>query len=65
MLNLPDTQLVLCNQDIYYKLRGDRCFQMIGTWISILLDADDIVLIADSHEGLLQHLDTLTFRGIG
>lgn len=44
----------------YYITGGHRGFQLIGTWISSLLDANDIVLIiVDSYEGLYCHFDTL------
>ena len=36
----------------YIERRGDRGAQLAGTWISLLLYADDIVLISDSPEGM-------------
>ena len=38
---------------------GDRGAQLAGTWISLLLYADDIVLISDSPEGMQRHLVAL------
>ena len=43
----------------YTERGGDRGSQLAGTWISLLLYADDIVLISDSPEGMQQHLDAL------
>ena len=43
----------------YIERGGDRGAQLAGTWISLLLYADDIVLISDSPEGMQRHLDTL------
>ena len=36
----------------YFQREGDRGAQLAGTWISLLLYADDIVLISDSPEGM-------------
>ena len=35
----------------YIERRGDKGAQIAGTWISLLLYADDIVLISDSPKG--------------
>ena len=43
----------------YINKGGDRGASSIGVWIMLLLYADDIVLITDSHEGLQKHLDAL------
>ena len=43
----------------YIERGGDRGSQLAGTWISLLLYADDIVLISDSPEGMQRHLDAL------
>ena len=43
----------------YIERGGDRGSQLAGTWISLLLYADDIVLILDSPEGMQRHLDAL------
>ena len=36
----------------YIERGGDKGSQLAGTWISLLLYADDIVLISDSREGM-------------
>ena len=38
---------------------GDRDAQLAGTWIPLLLYADDIVLIAESPEGMQKQLDVV------
>ena len=43
----------------YIERGGDRGAQLAGTWIPLLLYADDIVLISDSLEGMQRHLDAL------
>ena len=43
----------------YIDRGGDRGAQLAGTWIPLLLYADDIVLISDSPEGMQRHLDAL------
>ena len=43
----------------YIDRGGDRGAQLTGTWIPLLLYADDIVLISDSPEGMQRHLDAL------
>ena len=43
----------------YIQREGDRGAQLAGTWISLLLYANDIVLISDSPEGMQRHLDAL------
>ena len=43
----------------YIEREGDRGAQLSGTWIPLLLYADDIVLISDSPEGMQRHLDAL------
>ena len=43
----------------YIDREGDRGAQLAGTWIPLLLYADDIVLISDSPEGMQRHLDAL------
>ena len=43
----------------YIERVGDRGAPLAGTWISLLLYADDIVLISDSPEGMQRHLDAL------
>ena len=43
----------------YIDRIGDKGAQLAGTWIPLLLYADDIVLISDSPEGMQRHLDTL------
>ncbi|WP_176691521.1 reverse transcriptase domain-containing protein [Enterobacter cloacae complex sp. GF14B] len=43
----------------YIDRDGDRGAQLAGTWIPLLLYADDIVLISDSPKGMQQHLDAL------
>ena len=48
----------------YIDRGGDRGAQLAGTWIPLLLYADDIVLISDSPEGMQRHLDALhSFAG--
>ena len=47
-----------------YIVREDRNVQLVGTWISILLYGDDIVLIGDSFEGLQRPLDILHSFGV-
>lgn len=43
----------------YIARGGARGAQIVGTWILLLLYADDIVLIVDSQEGMRQYLDSL------
>ena len=43
----------------YIDREGDRGAQLAGTWIPLLLYADDIVLISDSPEGMQRQLDAL------
>ena len=43
----------------YIERDSDRGAQLAGTWIPLLLYADDIVLISDSPEGMQRHLDAL------
>lgn len=43
----------------YIDRGGDRGAQLAGTWIPLLLYADDIVLSSDSPEGMQRHLDAL------
>ncbi|MCO5551498.1 hypothetical protein L7F22_005002 [Adiantum nelumboides] len=43
----------------YIDREGDRGAQLAGTWIPLLLYADDIVLISDSPEGMQRDLDAL------
>ena len=43
----------------YIEKGGGRGAQLAGTWMPLLLYADDIVLISDSSEGMQRHLDTL------
>ena len=43
----------------YIERTGDRGAQLAGTWIPLLLYADDIVLVSNSPEGMQRHLDTL------
>ena len=43
----------------YIDRTGNIGAQLAGTWIPLLLYADDIVLILDSPEGMQRHLDTL------
>ncbi|MCO5546778.1 hypothetical protein L7F22_000214 [Adiantum nelumboides] len=43
----------------YIDREGDRGVQLAGTWIPLLLYADDIVLISDSPEGMQRDLDAL------
>ena len=39
----------------YIGRDGDRGAQLAGTWIPLLLYADDIVLMVDSTEGMQKH----------
>ena len=43
----------------YIDREGDRGAQLAGTWIPLLLYADDIVLIAESPDGMQRQLDVL------
>ncbi|WP_139158394.1 reverse transcriptase family protein, partial [Enterobacter cloacae complex sp. GF14B] len=43
----------------YIDREGDRGAQLAGTWIPLLLYADDIVLMSESPEGMQRHLDAL------
>ncbi|MCO5600245.1 hypothetical protein L7F22_054355 [Adiantum nelumboides] len=43
----------------YIDREGDRVAQLAGTWIPLLLYADDIVLIAESPDGMQRQLDVL------
>ena len=43
----------------YIDRDGDRGALLSGTWIPLLLYADDLVLISESPEGLQSQLDTL------
>lgn len=43
----------------YVDREGCRGASLAGTWIPLLLYADDIVLISDSPQGLQQHVDAL------
>ncbi|MCO5584362.1 hypothetical protein L7F22_038288 [Adiantum nelumboides] len=43
----------------YIDRECDRGAQLVGTWIPLLLSADDIVLISDLPEYMQQHLDAL------
>ena len=43
----------------YIDREGDRGAQLAGTWIPLLLYADDIVLISKSPEGMQRQLDAL------
>ena len=43
----------------YIGADGDRGAHLSGTWIPLLLYADDIVLVSDSPEGMQRHLDAL------
>ncbi|MCO5606524.1 hypothetical protein L7F22_060712 [Adiantum nelumboides] len=43
----------------YIDREGDRGLQLAGTWIPLLLYADDIVLIAESPDGMQRQLDVL------
>lgn len=43
----------------YIDREGDRGAQLAGTWIPLLLYADDIVLIAESPEGMQKQLDAV------
>ncbi|MCO5588614.1 hypothetical protein L7F22_042571 [Adiantum nelumboides] len=43
----------------YIDREGDRGAQLAETWIPLLLYADDIVLIAESPDGMQRQLDVL------
>ncbi|MCO5579596.1 hypothetical protein L7F22_033453 [Adiantum nelumboides] len=43
----------------YIDREGDRGVQLAETWIPVLLYADDIVLIAESPDGMQRQLDVL------
>lgn len=43
----------------YIEREADRGAQLAGTWISLLLYVDNIVLISESPEGMHPHLDVL------
>ena len=43
----------------YIDREGDRGAQLAGTWIPLLLYADDIVLIAESPDGMQKQLDAI------
>ena len=43
----------------YIDREGDRGAQLARTWIPLLLYADDIVLIAESPDGMQKQLDAL------
>ena len=51
--------LSLCQVSDDIEREGDRGAQLAGTWIPLLLYADDIVLIAESLDGMQKQLDAL------
>ena len=60
MSTLPYFVWYVCGEvSNYIERGGDRGAKLGETWISLLLYADDIVLISDSPEGMQQHLDAL------